>query len=273
MSAPKSILFLLIYIFSYTFVHAQNLPTTTNETQTPLRNSLYFALHLGTGMNAWQVKASQFTISFPVSANEFIYNTKSISEHTYAPNLNFGVEIGGYRGGFLGFDMQFTFGGMIGSYFGITGGLNIPLSQNGRALLQLGSGAFYQIASKELDSRRLRQSIYLQGKFFNTNNTFITSLIDENFGLRPFASLRIPIGRVAHIKITGGHQFNFISNTRIRFSQSRPSSRNRNNSTITARYHTDDNLFDFQYNNQKISRTPFDYSGLFVNVGIAWVLF
>lgn len=270
MSISKFILFLPIYIFSCLFVHAQNLPTTSNETS--LRNNFYFALHLGTGMNAWQVRASQFTIQFPISSNEFIYNTKSIAEHTYAPNINFGVEIGGYKGGFFGFDMQFTFGGMIGSYFGIAGGLNIPLSQNGRALLQLGSGAFYQIASKELDSRRLRQSTYLQGKFFNTSNTFITSLIDENFGLRPFASLRIPIGRVAHIKITGGHQFNFITTSRIRFSQNRPSRIRNNSSTVTARYHTDDNLFDFQYNNQRISRTPFDYSGLFVNVGIAWVL-
>jgi hypothetical protein len=269
MSATKIILLLPIYIFLCLFAHAQNLPTTNDEM--PLRNNLYFALFVGAGMNSWQVRASQFTITFPVSANELIYNTKSISEHTYAPNINFGVEIGGYRSGFLGFDMQFTFGGMIGSYFGISGGKNIPLGKNSRTLLQIGSGAFYQIATKELDRRILRQSTYLQGRFFDTNNTFTTSLIDENVGLRPFASLRFPMGRIAHIKITGGHQFNFLGGTRIRFSQNRPSRSRNDNSNTTARFYPDDNLFDFQYNNQKISRTPFDYSGFFVNVAVSWV--
>ncbi|MCU0392734.1 MAG: hypothetical protein MUE81_16620 [Thermoflexibacter sp.] len=266
------LIFLSLFTFTYN-IFAQNLPNSTSTPKQTGQNNFYFGLYLGSGANSWQITPSQFNLMFPVTPSDFINATTSVTDFSYAPNLNFGLEIGGSRSWYGAFDMQFTFGGMTGSYFGISTGLNVPLSNNGRATLQLGSGLFYQISKKNLDRRRLQQSVNLDGRFFNNNNTFISDLIDENFGLRPCATLRLPIGAAAHLKLTGGYQFNFISISRIRFSQTRPSRNRRNtSSTTTARFRTDDGIFDFQYNNQRIIRTPFDYSGFFVNIGIAWIL-
>ena len=158
---------------------------------------------------------------------------------------------------------------MTGTYIDISGGINYPLVRE-KVTLQIGSGLFYQIATKNIDSRRLSQSVRINGTTFN-RNTITTSVINQNLGIRPFAALKIATGRFSHLRIQGGYQFNFYDESRIRFRQQRSTSRG--NSTYTStRVRLDDNLFDFKYNDQYINHLPFDSSGFFVNVGIMWSL-
>lgn len=257
---------LILLTFSSFVAQAQNSSTSSRRAN----SRGYLGFYASVGANAWQVRESQFNLLFDLSSSDFINRVTSISSQTYAPLIALGAEFGGTSSYFGGINTQFSFGGMIGSYIDITGGINLPII-NDKATIQIGTGIFYQIATKELDRRRLRQSVRLDGRFFNTINTFTTSLTNENLGIRPFATLKIPLGKSSLLRIQGGYQFNFYENVRIRFRQTRSSGRNSSASTV-ARFRIDDNLFDFKYNNQYINKLPFDYSGFFVNVGVMWTL-
>ena len=230
-------------------------------------NQSYAGFYMSVGVNAWQIRESQFNLLFNVSPNDFINSMTSISARTIAPHIALGAEFGGISSYFLGFNTQFSFGGMTGTYLDIAGGINYPIVAN-KVTLQVGAGVFYQIANKLLDSRRLRQGVRLDGRNFNTINSFNTSLISENLGFRPFVTLKIATRKSSQLRIQAGYQFNFYENARIRFKQVRNTGRN-SYSTV-ARFYLDDNLFDFKYNDQYINRLPFDYGGFFVNIGIMW---
>jgi hypothetical protein len=246
---------LLLLLVNSVFIKAQN------------SSRGYMQMYIGVGANAWQTRDAQFDLLFYLTPRDIINQTSSIAANSVAPNLVFGMEIGGTRSYFGSINSQFSFGGMIGSYIDVAAGINYALSD--RTTFQIGAGAFYQIATKQLDRRTLWQSVRLNGRFFNNFNTFTTSLISENLGLRPFATLKFALGGSSQLRIQAGYQFNFYDNARLRFRQVRNSGRNNSNST-TARFHLDDNLFDFKYNNQIISNLPFDYSGFFVNIGLTW---
>jgi hypothetical protein len=242
------------------------------QESTDKHGKFYLAFGAGAGMNAWEIGEAQFSMVYYMSSSDYINSLKSVSNQKVAPHFNVNMEVGNTRKWFANLMMQGVVGGMLGFQVRMAGGINLPFETKKRTLLvQVGAAAGYLNSGKVLDSRRLREPIWLQGKSFNTFYMLTTSLTENNFAFSPLVALKYPIGKIASLHLATGYQFIIIKNTRIRFSQKTGNGgRNSSSSTRTANFSTDDTLFDFQYNNQHIQRLPFDYSGFFLTLGGVW---
>ena len=205
-----------------------------------------------------------------MSPYDYINSIKSVHNQSKATHIACNIEIGNTHHWFGNMNIQITAGSIIGLNLGIAYGLNFPFQINEKLLLvQVGAELSYLNVSKILDTQMLNQAVRLQGKLFNTYYPLTTSLENDDMVFRPFTALRYPIGKFANLRIMAGYQTIILERTRITFSQ-KISSSSKSTSRRIATFYPDDTSFDFQYNGQKISHIPFDYSGFFVTMSLVW---